>query len=222
MSIGLAHHIQSHPLVHGGDNVGISELHSNTLSAWSPENKWRRVAVAEVSSRLVHSCHMMVSLLYYSIWYPVTGEIRLKRVRTMPVLSNLFTQGTWTKKEWLYLKKKWFKPKFKEGGPPCLKGLARTLPYVQKTRWELILDPTHQALVIFDQFKAQTTAEFLKKLTDNNISVVSVPASWTDRLQPLDISVNKPLKSHMRNSFQQWYWTKCKGIWLKMKPVHDQ
>ena len=29
----------------------------------------------------------------------------------------------------------------------------------------------------------------------------------TDRLQPIDLSINKPLKSHMRNSFQQWYAT---------------
>jgi hypothetical protein len=27
----------------------------------------------------------------------------------------------------VFKEKKWFKPKFKEGGPPCLKGLAGTL-----------------------------------------------------------------------------------------------
>ena len=79
------------------------------------------------------------------------------------------------------------------------------VPYIQKVRQELKLSPTQQALVVFDQFKAQNTGAFLEALAKNNISVIGVPANCTDRLQPLDISVNKPLKSQMKNSFQQWY-----------------
>ena len=32
-----------------------------------------------------------------------------------------------------------------------------------------------------------------------------VPSDCTDLLQPLDLSVNKPLKDHLRRSFQSWY-----------------
>ena len=38
-----------------------------------------------------------------------------------------------------------------------------------------------------------------------NVLVVFVPANSTDQLQPLDLSVNKPVKSYMRKCFVQWY-----------------
>ena len=50
--------------------------------------------------------------------------------------------------------------------------------------------------MIFDQFKAQTTEGFLAALESYNISFVKVPAHCTDRLQPLDLSINKPVKDH--------------------------
>ena len=47
---------------------------------------------------------------------------------TVSVLSNLSTQSASTKKESTPHKtKKWCKPKIKEGGVCCLKGLVRTL-----------------------------------------------------------------------------------------------
>lgn len=42
-------------------------------------------------------------------------------------------------------------------------------------------------------------------LMENNILSVIVPSNCTDLLQPLDLSVNKPLKDHLRRSFQTWY-----------------
>ena len=79
------------------------------------------------------------------------------------------------------------------------------LPYVIKTRKDLKLANTYPCLVIFDQFKAQTTQRFLKALEDNNILVAEIPANCTDRLQPLDLAVNKPVKSYMKHQFQLWY-----------------
>ena len=34
---------------------------------------------------------------------------------------------------------------------------------------------------------------------------MSVPANCTDRLQPMDLSVNKSVKEYMRSKFRDWY-----------------
>ena len=79
------------------------------------------------------------------------------------------------------------------------------LPYIHKKRKELKLASDYPALLTFDNFKAQCTHAILTLLDQNNINVVLVPANCTDRLQPLDLSVNKSVKSHLRNEFQTWY-----------------
>ena len=84
------------------------------------------------------------------------------------------------------------------------------LPYVTKTRKDLGLVETHLVLVIFDQFKAHTTQRFLKALDESNILVAEVPANCTDRLKPLYLSVNKPIKSFMKRQFQLWYSNEVK------------
>jgi hypothetical protein len=72
------------------------------------------------------------------------------------------------------------------------------IPYVQQTRRKLSLSSNHIALVIFDRFKGQCTPAVLQLLFDNNIQIAIVPANLTDRLQPLDISVNKAVKDCLR------------------------
>ena len=79
------------------------------------------------------------------------------------------------------------------------------LPYLQDKRKELKLLPTHRALVLFDNFKGQSTEEILKLLDSNDINVVMIPANCTDRLQPLDVSVNKSVKEFLRQKFHSWY-----------------
>ena len=79
------------------------------------------------------------------------------------------------------------------------------LPYLSKKRRELKLSENYPALMIFDNFKAQCTGAVLKLLDENYISVVMVPPNRTDRLQPLDVSVNKAAKEFLRNEFQEWY-----------------
>ena len=79
------------------------------------------------------------------------------------------------------------------------------VPYIAKKRIDLRLSSNHHALVIYDTFKGQCTPGILDLLRENNIDIVFVPANCTDRLQPLDISVNKPAKNFMREQFQHWY-----------------
>ena len=84
------------------------------------------------------------------------------------------------------------------------------LPYVCKKRKELKLPFDHPALAMFDVFKGQCT-EAVLSLLENNIHIVTVPASTTNRLQPLDTSVNKPAKDFLRGKFNEWYAERIVG-----------
>ena len=79
------------------------------------------------------------------------------------------------------------------------------LPYVNCTREHLQLAPEHPALAIFDAFKGQLTDVVSSLLEENHILIVTVPANCTDRLQPMDISLNKAVKDFLRRKFQVWY-----------------
>ena len=79
------------------------------------------------------------------------------------------------------------------------------IPYIQKTRSEIKLSPTQPALVIFDVFRGQTVPEVLELLEENHIHVAFVTSNCTDKLEPLDLSVNKPAKDHLRQKFHKWY-----------------
>jgi len=63
-------------------------------------------------------------------------------------------------------------------------------------------------LLIFDNFKAQCTEKLLTHIDAHDVYVVMIPANCTDRLQPLDISVNKPAKDFLQRQFQEWYLNK--------------
>ena len=43
-------------------------------------------------------------------------------------------------------------------------------------------------------------------LEDNNVDVVYVPTNCTDCLQPLDLSVNKPVKDFLKGKLELWYF----------------
>ena len=75
------------------------------------------------------------------------------------------------------------------------------LPYITSTRQKLKCHSV-PALVLFDHFKAQLTDRVLDTLESHDIIVIDVPAKCTDHLQPLDVSVNKAIKHHMRESFK--------------------
>ena len=79
------------------------------------------------------------------------------------------------------------------------------LPYIRKVRRTQNLSKSQMALCIFDVFRAQMGEDYLDFLFENNIKVVYVPACCTDRLQPLNVSVQKAVKNRLRQSFEDWY-----------------
>ena len=79
------------------------------------------------------------------------------------------------------------------------------VPFVNRKRKNLDLNNDHPALAIFDHFKGQFTDGVRKALQEHNIHSVLIPAGYTGELQPMDISVNKVVKSFLRSKFSQWY-----------------
>lgn len=79
------------------------------------------------------------------------------------------------------------------------------VPYVEAMRRQHNLDEKHPALVLFDTFRGQCVPSVLKLLEENNIHYLFVPPNTTDKLQPLDLSVNKSAKDFMKSKFQEWY-----------------
>ena len=75
------------------------------------------------------------------------------------------------------------------------------VPFVDRVRKHLKLGKDQAALAIFDHFRGQLTAQVTDLLEKHNIQAVLVPACCTDRLQPLDISVNEAAKSFLRSEF---------------------
>ena len=84
------------------------------------------------------------------------------------------------------------------------------IPYVTRTQTEHELSPNYPALVIFDVFRGQTVNEVYELLEEYRIFVVLVPSNCTDKLQPMDLSVNKSAKDYLRKQFHTWYAAKVK------------
>ena len=79
------------------------------------------------------------------------------------------------------------------------------VPYIEKTKKDMKL-PSHQrALCIMDNFSAQCTDDIIALFESYGIDTVYVPANCTGELQPMDISVNKPVKTFLKDEFQSWY-----------------
>jgi len=68
----------------------------------------------------------------------------------------------------------------------------------------LVLDDQYPALAIFDHFKGQLTQNITTELEENHIHSVLIPAEYTGQLQPMDISINKVVKSLLQNKFSDW------------------
>ena len=85
------------------------------------------------------------------------------------------------------------------------------LPYVKKKHEEL-KNTAALTLAIFEWFREQCTKSVLDLLEENNIRI-AIAAKCTDRLRPLDISINKKVKEFLHGKFQSWYSDQlCKKI----------
>ena len=79
------------------------------------------------------------------------------------------------------------------------------VPYIEKTKEEMKLPSDQRALCIIDNFTAHCTADVNELFESHGIDTVHVPANCTGELQPMDISINKPVKAFLNDEFHNWY-----------------
>ena len=80
---------------------------------------------------------------------------------------------------------------------------AIILPYIERVHDSFTEDTP--ALIVMDNFKGQVTPAVAELLDSNNIHVCLLPPNVTDKLQPMDLSVNKPAKDFLKHRFEDWY-----------------
>ena len=86
-------------------------------------------------------------------------------------------------------------------------------PYIEATRKKLG-EPTMPCILIYDAFRAHQVEKVVSALDRLNVLHHPVPPNLTDHLQPLDLSVNKPIKDFLKRTFSQWY---CSELLSKAK-----
>lgn len=90
------------------------------------------------------------------------------------------------------------------------------IPFVEGHRD--LISKQAPAVVIIDNFKGQVTPAVTKILEENGIHMCLLPPNTTDKLQPLDVAVNKPVKDFLRLKFQEWY---AEEIGKQLQDVDD-
>lgn len=71
--------------------------------------------------------------------------------------------------------------------------------------------PSEKAVALFDVFAAHRGDVLLDRLKANGIIPLFVPAACTDKLQPLDLTVNKEYKDILKARFHDWYAQEVMG-----------
>ena len=85
--------------------------------------------------------------------------------------------------------------------------------FVEQKRDDLELNSDLTAVAIFDHFKVQLTEKVSCCLKENNIHSVLISIAYTGGLQPMDIFVNKAIKSFLHNKFSEWYSEQVTGLY---------
>lgn len=60
------------------------------------------------------------------------------------------------------------------------------------------------SLLVWDMFRSHVTESTKNRLAQNNTKIAVIPGGLTSMLQPLDVSLNKPFKDHMREQWNNW------------------
>lgn len=61
-----------------------------------------------------------------------------------------------------------------------------------------------KSLLVLDSFRGHLIQDVKSRLQDAKTDLAVIPGGLTSVLQPLDVSVNKPFKQHIRQSYSEW------------------
>jgi hypothetical protein len=61
-----------------------------------------------------------------------------------------------------------------------------------------------QSLCVIDSFRGHLTDEVKKQFKKSGVITAVIPGGCTSKIQPLDVSINKPFKSELRRSWNEW------------------
>ena len=92
------------------------------------------------------------------------------------------------------------------------------LPYAQETKRKLGLAENHKSLIIWDDFRAHTTSTVLNKAKELNFVIAEVPKNLTHLLAPLDLTVNKSLKT-LEGREVSVYYSEAIAKYIRLNPT---
>ena len=78
-------------------------------------------------------------------------------------------------------------------------------PYIENVKERLDLPSDQKAMLIFDAFRGQTTANVIQHITDKGCVVLYAPNNMTNYFQMLDLNVNGHAKEFLKKKFEVWY-----------------
>lgn len=67
------------------------------------------------------------------------------------------------------------------------------------------------SILILDSFSGHLTEEVQRAFSECNTTTIVIPSGCTSVLQPLDVSINKPVKSIMRNAWSDYMLTQVEA-----------
>ena len=85
----------------------------------------------------------------------------------------------------------------------CFKEII--FPYLEDPKRSKSNPLKDYALIIMDTFKGQDNDTLKKLCTEISCDVVIVPRNLTNKFQPLDLSVKKPVRSFTQNKCNDWF-----------------
>ena len=78
-------------------------------------------------------------------------------------------------------------------------------PYLKKVKEEKGFPNEQLSLIIMDTFKGQDNDTMKELCAVNHCEIVIVPHNLINKLQPMDISVNKAAKSYISIKYNEWF-----------------
>ncbi|PNF23444.1 hypothetical protein B7P43_G09120 [Cryptotermes secundus] len=61
-----------------------------------------------------------------------------------------------------------------------------------------------RSMLVVDSFRSHLTENVKVKMRQEKSDMVVIPGGMTGMLQPLDVSINRPFKSHLRRFYRDW------------------